>query len=192
MPDGDMLLVAGDFTNIGELCIVDNFNNWLGSLPYSHIVVVAGNHDTSFQKRPKQARERFTNCIYLQDESVTIEGIKIYGSPWQPEFCNWAFNLPRESKELKKKWEAIPKDTDILLTHCPPMGILDRTGHPVFYRAGCQYLLNRVKKIAPKYHVFGHIHGAYGQQQVGNTTFINASICNESYAPVHKPVVFDY
>ena len=111
---------------------------------------------------------------YLQDEEMSLyfdgpngdmpeENVKIYGSPWQPEFYNWAFNLPRMGEELKAKWAAIPEDTDILLTHGPAQGHLDTSGPPYNEPLlGCELLAARIEEIKPKIHVCGHIHGGYG------------------------------
>jgi hypothetical protein len=110
----------------------------------------------------------------------------IYGTPWQPEFFNWAFNLPRGEK-LKEKWDMIPVDTDILITHGPPFGKLDyvRYGNE---NVGCEELMKRVEEIKPKIHVFGHIHEGYGYVFDGNTHYINASVLNDRYEYRNKPV----
>ena len=120
-----------------------------------------------------------------------LHGIKIYGSPWQPWFYDWAFNLARGS-EIKEKWDAIPTDTNILVTHGPPHGILDQTSSGE--HAGCEELLKTVRgRVRPRYHVFGHIHEAYGTERDPNynIVYVNASTCNLRYAPVHAPIVFE-
>lgn len=166
-----------------------DFNDFLGTLPHKHKIIIAGNHDFCFEKDSAEARACLTNCTYLEDEEVTVEGIKIYGSPWQPWFFNWAFNLKR-GLELRKKWDLIPSDTDILVTHGPPFGYLDKTlrGEEV----GCVDLREVVEEIRPKYHIFGHIHEAVGQDSNKHTQFINASICNLRNEPVNSPVIIDY
>ncbi|XP_066250499.1 metallophosphoesterase domain-containing protein 1 [Euwallacea similis] len=134
-------------------------------------------------------RQYLTNCIYLEDSGVEICGIKIYGSPWQPEFGNWAFNLPRGGDCLSK-WNLIPEDTDILVTHTPPLGHGDLVCSGV--RAGCVELLTTVQtRVKPKYHIFGHIHEGYGVTSDGKIIFINASTCDINYIPNNLPVVFD-
>jgi Icc-related predicted phosphoesterase len=113
-------------------------------------------------------------------------------SPWQPEFGAWAFNLKRNSKEIRSIWEKIPINTDILITHGPPYGILDLSVGKD--HAGCQALYERVRVIKPKLHVFGHIHEAYGKQQGGkqqSTIFVNASTCSIRYQPVQAPIVIE-
>lgn len=146
--------------------------------------------------------ELLTNCIYLQDSSVEMCGIKIYGSPWTPGHGSWGFQRPR-GWPLLKKWNAIPSDTDILLTHCPPCGYGDGTAderNPLLKLAGfrgdhvgCVDLLNTVqRRVQPKYHIFGHIHEGYGVRTDGKTTFINAATCTKSYQPINQPFVFDF
>ncbi|GJQ79127.1 hypothetical protein Trydic_g5380 [Trypoxylus dichotomus] len=136
------------------------------------------------------ARQYLTNCIYLEDSSVELYGIKIYGSPWQPEFGNWGFNLKRGS-QLLEKWNLIPGDTDILLTNTPPLGYGDLACTNV--RAGCVELLTTVQqRVKPKYHVFGHIHEGYGVSTDGKIIYVNASTCDINYMPNNLPIVFDF
>ena len=188
LPKGDILVCAGDISNVGKIGEIGRFNKWLGRQSFEHKIVIAGNHDWVFEKQPSLARSMITNGIYLQDESVEVNGLKFYGSPWQPKFMGWAFNLDR-GPALAKKWVMIPDDTDILVTHCGPRGILDRiiNGEAL----GCDDLLEKVMQVRPKLHIFGHIHDAYGIRIYDSTTFINASICNESYNPINLPIVFE-
>lgn len=193
LPDGDILIHAGDATGLGKLDEITEFNRWLGTLPHKHKIFVAGNHDWLFEKSPELARALMTNAIYLQDNLVEIEGLKIYGSPWQPRFFNWAFNVNR-GVPIAQKWALIPYDTDVLITHGPPHGIMDNVFDPwadTVEAVGCEELLPVVKRIKPRAHIFGHIHAGYGQVEIDGIQFINASICNEVYAPVHPPIVID-
>ena len=185
VPDGDLLIVAGDICAHGRLADVSRFNQWLKSLPHRHKVVIAGNHDRCFEHQPEEARRLLTAGIYLEDEETTVEGFLVYGSPWQPWFYDWAFNLPR-GEALRAKWAQIPLQVDILITHGPPAGILDRTSQG--RAAGCGDLLQRIEEIQPGLHIFGHIHEGYGQHRVGNTDFVNASICDLRYRPVNPPL----
>lgn len=127
--------------------------------------------------------------VYLEDEPYVWEGLTIYGSPWQPRFFNWAFNLPR-GQPLREKWDRIPDACDILVTHTPPRFTLDRTrfGQSV----GCEELVKAVERVKPKVHLFGHIHEAYGVRTNADIMSINASICTVRYAPTQAPVALDW
>tara|TARA_Y100000310_G_C20404635_1_gene679063 strand:+ start:148 stop:780 length:633 start_codon:yes stop_codon:yes gene_type:complete len=187
IPDGDVLICAGDFTNIGEIKDVIKFNTWLNTLPHEHKIIIAGNHDHSFceqdGRQGTDGAEYLTNCNYLQDSEVVIDGVKFYGSPATKKFCNWAHNYTE--KELKEKWKAIPDDTDVLITHGPAHGFLDKCVDG--YRAGCKHLATRIRELDLKYHVCGHIHESYGRQGI----HINCSLVNEYYEIVNKPIVVD-
>jgi Icc-related predicted phosphoesterase len=191
IPEGDVLVVAGDISSIGKKKDIVSFHEFLKQVPCKHKVVIAGNHDWCFEnskrkKAPLWLTGDDDSIHYLQDSEVIIDGIKFYGSPWQPEFYNWAFNLHR-GKELKEKWNLIPQDTDVLVTHGPPAGILDFDRN--WESVGCVDLLDRVLKIKPKVHVFGHLHLGYGTIQKEGIAFVNASVCDEIYDPIGKPIV---
>lgn len=188
IPDGDVLIHAGDLTRHGTLEDVREFNDFLDTLPHPNKIVIAGNHDFCFENDRKACQEILTNCIYLQDQEVIIDGVKFYGSPWQPWFYDWAFNLER-GPEIRAKWELIPEDTDVLITHGPPYGIGDLTDQGD--QAGCEDLLEVIEEIKPQLHIFGHIHEGYGISSKGNTTFINASSLNHHYHLSHQPVAYE-
>lgn len=171
VPDGDVLIHAGDLTAHGSLEDVEAFNEWLGQFPHPHKVVICGNHDWCFQNEPDEARKRLTNATYLQDSGCKIGGLTFYGSPWTPLFFDWAFMLP--DAELFDKWALFPPRVDVLITHGPPHGILDVTNRNE--HAGSLTLLHRVRELKPRLHVFGHIHEAAGRLDNGDTTFVNAS-----------------
>ncbi|XP_072322341.1 metallophosphoesterase MPPED2a isoform X2 [Scyliorhinus torazame] len=213
MPYGDILLHTGDFTELGLPTEVKKFNDWLGSLPYEYKIVIAGNHELTFDKDfiaelVKQDYYRFpsvsklkpedfdnvqsllTNCIYVQDSEVTVKGFQIYGTPWTPWFNGWGFNLPR-GQSLLDKWNLIPEGIDILMTHGPPLGFRDWVPKEL-QRVGCVELLNTVqRRVRPKLHVFGGIHEGYGIMTDGYTTYINASTCTVSFQPINPPIIFD-
>jgi len=193
LPPGDVLLHAGDFSLGGEPHEVAAFFEWFGSRPHRHKVVIAGNHDLLFEQNPDFAREMIPqNVIYLEDSGCEIEGIRLWGSPWQPWFLDWGFNLKTEA-ELRAKWDLIPEHTDVLVTHGPPFKILDECfdGRQV----GCAALASAVREIDPALHVFGHIHESYGTTidpaGLSGTTFVNACTCDLHYRPVNPPVVVD-
>lgn len=197
LPGGDIFIISGDMTSIGSYKETDKFCKWFNDLSgYTYKIFIAGNHDLGFENSPKLIRDlvsTYSDIIYLQDQSLTLEKngktIKIWGSPYTPYFNNWAFNIPRGSDIMVDKWNEIPEDTDILITHGPPYGILDIPGFPhMAQNLGCEILLNRILEIKPKIHIFGHIHGGYGYINKNSTHFINASILNENYSKVNKVI----
>ena len=189
VPEGDILLFAGDMLLFGDADALDDFNAWLGGLPHRHKLVIAGNHDSCFEEDPAVSVSRLTNAQYLQDQAVALGGLKFYGSPWQPWLGNMAFNLPR-GEALREKWALIPSDTDVLVTHTPPWGQGDLTRRE--QQVGCRDLWDAVLRIQPRLHVFGHIHEAAGTSVHGATTFVNASACDVAYQCVRSAVVLDY
>lgn len=192
VPDGDVLIHAGDATIRGTIEEIVLFNHWFAGLPHRYKIFVAGNHDWLFETNNPLARTLLDSSIYyLQDSSVEIENLKIYGAPWQPRFYDWAFNLMRGA-ELSAKWKLIPDAADVLITHGPPNGILDRVPMPYnFENVGCEELRKRVEAVRPRLHVFGHIHCGYGTAEKFGVRFVNASICDESYEPNNPPIVID-
>lgn len=189
VPDGDVLLHAGDFTGRGRPEEVAAFGEFLSRLPHRHKIVVAGNHDFLFENEPERARELLKDVTYLQDSSVEVEGLSIWGAPWQPWFHDWAFNLQRGS-EIAEKWALVPDGTDVLVTHGPAQGILDATADGE--RVGCEELERALRRIQPRLHVFGHIHEAYGSHRAGGILSVNACNCDLSYRPVQPPVVVEW
>lgn len=189
VPAGDLLLHGGDLTRRGGLEELAEAADWLRSLPHPDKVLIGGNHDFCLEQQPEKARQLLHGLHYLEDEFCHCQGLKIYGSPWQPWFHDWAFNL-RRGEQLRKVWAKIPSDADIVVTHGPPQGILDRCfdGRQV----GCQDLRERLEAVRPRLHVFGHIHEAYGQQEVGNTLYVNASSCTLDYRTEQPPIVVEW
>jgi len=189
VPDGDVLIHAGDLTKRGSLEEIAAAGDWLRSLPHPRKIVIAGNHDFAFERTPQEARAALGGGLdYLEDSGVAIDGIAIWGSPWQPWFHDWAFNLPR-GQRLAEKWALIPDDTHVLVTHGPPHGVLDRTVSGE--SAGCRDLVDRVRAVRPAVHIFGHIHESFGRLRDSDTTFVNASICDLSYKPVNPAHVIE-
>jgi Icc-related predicted phosphoesterase len=201
LPKADILIHAGDVCNIGTESDVRSFVYWFQNLKgYDTKIFIAGNHDWAFERKEPWLYNYIndenlsqSDCVYLEDSSFTIKDpkfsrpIKFYGSPWQPDFCNWAFNVPRD--ELYLYWEKIPLDTDVLITHGGPQGILDMNNYGEF--CGCASLTTYTYKINPALHIFGHIHEAFGSQVIGETLFVNASTCTRRYVPSNKPIVVD-
>jgi Icc-related predicted phosphoesterase len=217
VPDGDVLVFAGDLMTCGRrFNEVQSFAQWWNSQPHKYKVLVAGNHDRLFQSSLGLCLSQFNlnsqmhgATRYLQDSGTEIEGVNFWGSPWQPWFYNWAFNVPRGT-EIKKYWDKIPANTDVLITHGPPHGILDQcipNGSettwstsslviPPSEHLGCEELTKAVERVKPKIHIFGHIHGSYGSLNDHSDyyhygRFFNVSICDEQYNPANPVTVID-
>lgn len=194
LPEGDLLVHAGDFSNDGEVAETVAFLDWLNDAAQSYrsgAVLIAGNHDKLAARRP----ELFQSLVserkrikYLENSSVTIEGRLIFGSPVTPLFANWAFEKAR-GKEIDRVWEQIPEDCDLLITHGPPGHILDKTTTGI--HAGCEDLLRRLVVQRVNNHVFGHIHEGHGYFSSLGVNFYNVAILNERYELTHQPTVFD-
>ena len=148
---------------------------WLAQQAHEHKLLVPGNHDFLFEKHPDRVREMCLErgITLLVDESIRLGGLQFYGSPWQPEYGGWAYNL-RRGTEIAQKWAMIPYDTDVLITHGPPAEILDETQQG--YHVGCYDLLDAVKMIHPQVHCFGHIHESYGVTRFNKTLMVNCSV----------------
>ncbi|KAI5457053.1 putative calcineurin-like phosphoesterase [Mariannaea sp. PMI_226] len=176
VPDGDILLHAGDLTNRGTFEELQSQLDWLKGLPHRYKVVIAGNHDLlldpSYVARfPDRIYEGegtsrsdldWGDIIYLNNSTAKLEfpdghSLKVYGSPWTEQFGTWAFQYP----PIRQVWaESIPPDTDIVLTHGPPKGHLDLEGK------GCPQLLKELWRIRPRLVVFGHIHDGHGREEI--------------------------
>jgi len=187
LPHGDILLHAGDISMRGRIHEVTDFLQWFSQQPHPNKIFIAGNHDFLFEKETKENIDNLIpkNIIYLNDSGTTINGINIWGSPITPWFYDWAFNRER-GDDIRKHWEKIPLNTDILITHGPPFGILDKTKRGEL--VGCKDILPFIGKIKPRLHVFGHIHEEYGMRKIDGTVFVNASVLDERYGMVNRAV----
>lgn len=160
IPAGDVLVHAGDLLRGGDLAELEQGIAFLKALPHRHKIFVPGNHDRCFESDVDAARALCDGISVLIDESLTIDGVHFYGSPWQPAFNDWAFNLPRGAP-LSEKWARIPHAVDVLITHGPPQGILDAS--EMEGRHGCSDLAKAVQERPEiALHLFGHIHPAGG------------------------------
>ncbi len=188
LPKGDILIHAGDF-DIRDEFELNHTINWFIAVDFKTIVFIGGNHDIYLEQlfkvgiMPKMPN----NVHYLMNNSIVVNNIKIWGSPFSPQFGNWAFMGHLE--ELNKIWQTIPEDTDIVITHCPPFGINDQARG---ISQGCPSLRNKIKEIKPKLHCHAHIHEGYGVYQDEHTTYINASLMDEFYNMINKPVEIEY
>ena len=180
---GDLLIVAGDLTAHDMTEEHKFFFKWLLQQNYKQKILIAGNHDGSLHGLYRNKSEA-TDLEYLLDSGYEFDNLKIWGSPWTPTFFNWYFMKDR-GEDIKKMWDLIPDDTDILVTHGPPYGILDYVGGD---NQGCLDLLHAVRRVKPKLHIFGHIHEGYGQTEIDGTIFVNASIMDGKYRPRNKPI----
>ena len=215
VPQGDILLMAGDLLpnfsyggkyDGGIQCgyikqvFTPLLKKWKDEGRFREIVVVAGNHDWAFQHYTDHCRSMLKDAgiVYLQDEQFIFDGVKIWGSPWQPWFYDWAFNFPnhhlnpaRGRAHARGTWGMIPDDTEILVTHGPPMYTLDRTLDGI--SVGCPWLQERIGELPQLLlHVFGHIHWSYGQTELDGVTYVNTAICAESYRAENPCHVIDW
>lgn len=191
IPEVDILLHTGDFTDGGTPKEVWDFFDWFRQQPAKHKIVIAGNHDY-YMEQGEIAQVQScipSNVIYLNNEMVEVEGLRIWGSPIQPTFLNMAFNR-NPGKEIQSYWDLIPNDIDILLTHGPAFGILDRT--LTNKKAGCKELRKAIEEKKPRMHICGHIHEGYGNMWHKGMLFINASSMNHTtHTLSNTPILFE-
>ncbi|WP_032134651.1 metallophosphatase domain-containing protein [Alistipes onderdonkii] len=179
LPQADMLIHAGDLSWNGTKEEIADFIEWFGTLNYRHKIFIAGNHDDCLDGAGIEGMPH--DCYYLCNGGIEIEGVKIWGIPFfLSDEIHWADLYP-------EKIARIPQQTDILVSHCPPFGILDKSAFGA--NMGNEDLRKQVEIINPRYHLFGHIHEAYGVYKTSRTTFVNGAVVNENYEPVNHPVV---
>jgi Icc-related predicted phosphoesterase len=197
---GDLLVHAGDLTYRGDLKEMPSQLYDLGQLgkKFKHgAVFICGNHDWLGEREPGilQALAEENGIVWLQDQEITIGGVRIWGSAYTPAFCQWAFQTDpygEEGPDPEEVWSKVPEGVDLLLTHGPSFGHLDTPGGQSNH-VGCPYLMRHIQRIKPKIQVSGHIHGSHGHVLgADGILYVNASICNENYDPNNKPVVIDY
>jgi Icc-related predicted phosphoesterase len=193
VPDGDVLVVAGDISSgRGRTDELIKFDAFVSKLPHKTKLLVAGNHDCIIERDRSVAKLYVPTMTYLEDQELVVDGIKFYCSPYVPIFGSWSFML--SGQKLKSKWDLVPADTDVLITHGPPYGILDRVSFSGEC-AGDVGLLAAVNKLDHlRLHCYGHIHQSKGQVRqltTGPTTFANVSLCDDDYNLVNAPMVFD-
>lgn len=196
VPDGDVLIIAGDITSVGKLEQFQDFCDWLKNQHHQYKIVIAGNHDVGLTNnhRPQILKMLDESAIYLEDNELFIPELGwIYGTPWSPKWEEWTvFNYPRNSIDLKQKWNSIFIKTNILIVHTPPFGILDTYSQGK--HMGCEKLKDRLSYLPNlKLVIFGHAHSGYGVLQQNKTTYVNASICedNKRYQVVNKPYIWE-
>ena len=193
---GDVIIHSGDVSSRGTEDEIDVFLNWYSKLPYTHKILIAGNHDFFFENASKYIVDakmaKYPEITYLNDSGVEIEGIKIFGSPVQPYFHGWAFN--RIGEAINEHWDKIPLDTNILITHGGPLGIGYNNVTLEGQDVGCPYLAIKITELSDlKIFCQGHIHEGYGSYQIDNgPLFLNASVLNRRYEMRNKPIIVDY
>lgn len=198
MPEADVLVFGGDMSLRGTEGEVKLFFEWFWRLEqYKHKILIAGNHDFIFEKNPELITKTVfpENVHYLYDQELIIDGVKFWGSPITPWFHNWAFNRFR-GEEIKKHWDKIPLDTNVLITHGPPYKILDEVMYESPYNpeknVGCKDLTEKIKELKQlKAHIFGHIHETYGNEEHESVKYFNASFLDRKYRPTNKPHLFE-
>jgi Icc-related predicted phosphoesterase len=200
IPEGDVLVHCGDACSSGQRFEFINFCEQMEKIAkrFRLTLYTPGNHDRFVEVEQRDARREFDSNFdnfplmqMLIHESFEFEGIKFFGSPYTPEFYNWAFMYPRDKG--KEIWANVPDDTDVLFTHGMPHGVLDRVGRLIGKdedeHVGCVDLRKRIAEIKPKVFAGGHLHLEGGQQiEQDGTVFINAAICDDSYTPSRKAI----
>lgn len=191
VPDGDVLVCAGDMLRRGSRLELRQFNEWLRKQPHKDKIYVAGNHDWCFQKHKEESKQILSSAMYLEDSGLEIQGYLFWGSPWTNKFYDWAFMIDTD-EELALKWALIPPFVDILITHSPPFNILDKAlvvaSNSTEYSesVGSRALHRTVSAVdGLKAHIFGHIHNSYGQEP----PYYNVSVCDEHYEPTNPATV---
>lgn len=187
LPEGDVLIHAGDCTDAGTLRETRDFLEWFSAQPHRHKILVAGNHDYFFEKSSSEEVAGILpeNVHYLQQSGLELEGVHFWGSPYTPGSGRWAFQGERGSA-MSRFWKVIPSTTDVLITHGPPYGIMDQISDNT--HIGCKELLQKVKEVQPQVHISGHLHNAYGVVNIGGTRFVNCSSLDERLRSIHPPL----
>lgn len=189
LPTADVIIHAGDFCHFGGEHGLQDFLLWYSELPYRHKLLIGGNHDFLPAEDPMLFRRLLPDNIhYLEDGGVEIEGVHFWGSPVQPDLVGMAFGKYR-GESMNEHWDLIPESTDILITHTPPFGILDRSR--AGRNLGCESLQQQLARIQPRLHVFGHIHASFGETTVEQTHFINATSIQNGSNLLRPPFTFE-
>lgn len=182
---GEVLIHCGDMSNLFDSRVDDleRLDDWFGRQRFDLILCTGGNHDFALQERSGSGSNPFENAVYLEDRSYVHDGVTFYGAPWIPDLRDQAFF--KGPRELARKWSAIPRGTDVLITHVPPAGRLDVSSRG--FQLGCPHLLGRVRAVSPRVHCFGHVHASSGVMEVGRTVFINAAVVDSRYRLARGP-----
>jgi Icc-related predicted phosphoesterase len=187
---GDVLIHCGDGCNgyKRDPEDVDRLDRWFSRQYFDAILCIGGNHDFEVERRAQDDKVVFANAIYLQDTAYEYRGVVFYGAPWVPVLGGWAFYQDHE--QIRTRWEAIPEEIDVLITHIPPFGILDRDRHG--HSLGCSELLDRLQAVRPRLHAFGHNHASAGTAILKQTLYVNASMVDRQYRIARSPFAFEF
>lgn len=186
VPQGDVIIHAGDFTEAGTKSETFEFLKWYSALPHEHKILIAGNHDFYLEKHESDLENIIPkNIHYLMDSGISIGNFNFWGSPVTPGEGRWAFNRGRGS-EILQHWQKIPANIDFLITHTPPFKILDELENK--QNIGCQELRKKLEELKLPHHIFGHIHDDYGIVRTRDTTFLNASSLDGKYRHINAPL----
>jgi len=190
VPEGDVIIHAGDFTKTGSKAETFHFLEWFLKLPHKHKILIAGNHDFYLEKNKDRLDEIIPNQInYLMDSGISIDNVNFWGSPYTPGNGDWAFNKTRGSK-ISQHWNKIPQNTDFLITHGPPYGILDELDNK--QHIGCEILAKQIRDLKIKHHIFGHAHNDYGIVRTKTTIFINSASLDEKHRSINAPLILNH
>lgn len=201
VPDGDVFIHAGDFSMRAQIQHVQEFARWMNSLPHKHKIVVPGNHDIACETNSRSmTKDMFGSVVYLDHEYHQVEGIMVFGSPYTSAIANpsdWSFDYPRGGHRGFRLWDQVLHGDrmDILVTHGPAYGILDRVLDPHFGEdphVGEKGISNIIEKHKPKVHIFGHIHEGYGHVRESEVDYYNVSVCTEQYKPTNPITTIDF
>ena len=194
LPAGDVLIHCGDLTGHGTLEETREVMDWFGQQAFAHKLCIAGNHDTFMEAEPQMAAgfAEEAGVQLLNDSGCRIGGVNFWGSPITPRFMHWAF-MRDPGAPIEAHWNLIPKNTDVLITHGPPKGIMDeiQRSDEQYESTGCPSLLKRIGDVAPLLHLFGHIHEGHGRMDSGKLSYFNVSTMNKSYSIEHAPVCIE-
>jgi Icc-related predicted phosphoesterase len=199
LPEGDVLIHCGDMINQGSLLRFNHFAAWMRAQKFDHKLIIYGNHALGFSRDPKKSDAAETcrqfGLTLLEESDVVINGVKFWGSSATPYFYDWEFNYQR-GEDIAKIWSKIPDDTNVLITHGPPYGVLDLVDDTYLQEdlhQGCEELKKKVDALPNlKVHVFGHLHKQGGEKLEQNEKiFTNAAMVNDNYKIVREPIVID-
>ena len=187
---GDVLIHCGDMfdlfgSHVGDMKRMDE---WFGKQQFDLILCIGGNHDHDLEKRVGETPQPFKNAIFLDGESYEYKGIKFFGASWVPDLYHHAFF--KENEDLEYEWAKIPNDTDVLITHTPPLDILDKSSKNM--TLGCAHLAANIARVKPRLHCFGHVHASSGVVEHQGTTYINASMVSRDHRIIRAPYEFVY